>query len=182
MECSHKYDPKNNNLCFSAMKTHAHIAIALVLGILVFLIPRRGSAMNTTQNNLPRGIRNNNPGNLEASMQWLGMTGSDGRYAIFKDAQHGIRALLINLHTYMETYGLRTISGIINRWAPPSENNTAAYIASVAKQTSLNPEQTLNYKSHALALAKAIVYHENGQNPYSESTFREAYQLAGKYL
>ncbi|HFX8036006.1 TPA: hypothetical protein ACIF5E_004931, partial [Escherichia coli] len=42
-----------------------------------------------------RGIRNNNPGNLEYSKTnpWVGQTGDDGRFAKFETPEHGIRAL-----------------------------------------------------------------------------------------
>lgn len=83
-----------------------------------------------------RGIRNNNPGNLEYSKTnpWVGQTGDDGRFAKFETPEHGIRALGRNLLSY-QRQGIDTVNDIINRWAPPSDNkNTDAYIQAVCAQ------------------------------------------------
>lgn len=95
-----------------------------------------------------RGIRNNNPGNLEASQdfQCQGQTGNDERFATFTSPEHGIRALGVNLLSYQRR-GLNTISKIISRWAPP---------LNIASPSVLS------------ALSKAIIHHENGTIPFSE--------------
>ena len=82
---------------------------------------------------MTRGIRNNNPGNIENNPRnpWQGFTGDDGRYAIFDEAQNGIRALVKVLRSY-KRQGIDTVAEIITRWAPPSENDTATYIRTVA--------------------------------------------------
>ncbi|EMF8324617.1 bacteriophage protein [Serratia marcescens] len=71
-----------------------------------------------------RGLRNNNPGNIEASDKnpWEGQTGSDGRFAKFETPEHGIRALGKNLLSY-QRQGYDTVAEIVNRWAPPSDGN-----------------------------------------------------------
>lgn len=119
-----------------------------------------------------RGLRNNNPGNIEASNQnpWAGQSGSDGRFAKFETPEHGIRALGRNLISY-QNKGVDTVSEIINRWAPPSDNNdTAAYISSVCKQLGVKPDQQINAANPDTlkALCAAIINHENGSQPYSE--------------
>lgn len=119
-----------------------------------------------------RGIRNNNPGNLEASdvFQWQGQTGNDGRFATFSSPEHGIRALGKNLLAYHRR-GLDTISKIISRWAPPQDNNdTSSYINKVSQALGVTPDTPLNVASpHVLsALSKAIIHHENGVIPFSE--------------
>lgn len=119
----------------------------------------------------PRGVRNNNPGNLEASSSnpWVGQTGSDGRFAKFETPEHGIRALGRNLLSY-QRQGIDTVSDIINRWAPPSDNNdTAAYIKSVCAQLGVKADQPLDASNPDTlqALCAAIIKHENGSQPYS---------------
>ncbi|HHT1110002.1 TPA: hypothetical protein ACTYBL_001837 [Klebsiella aerogenes] len=119
----------------------------------------------------PRGVRNNNPGNLEASSSnpWVGQTGSDGRFAKFETPEHGIRALGRNLLSY-QRQGIDTVSDIINRWAPPSDNNdTAAYIKSVCAQLGVKADQPLDTSNPDTlqALCAAIIKHENGSQPYS---------------
>ncbi len=119
----------------------------------------------------PRGIRNNNPGNLEASSSnpWVGQTGSDGRFAKFETPEHGIRALGRNLISY-QRQGIDTVGEIINRWAPPSDNNdTAAYIKAVCAQLGVTANQPLDASNPDTlqALCAAIIKHENGTQPYS---------------
>lgn len=118
-----------------------------------------------------RGVRNNNPGNLEASSSnpWVGQTGSDGRFAKFETPEHGIRALGRNLISY-QRQGIDTVSDIINRWAPPSDNNdTTAYIKAVCAQLGVTADQPLDASNPDTlqALCAAIIKHENGSQPYS---------------
>ncbi|WP_442876627.1 hypothetical protein [Enterobacter cloacae complex sp. RIVM_C039474] len=119
-----------------------------------------------------RGIRNNNPGNLEFSKTnpWVGQTGDDGRFAKFETPEHGIRALGRNLLSY-QRQGIDTVSDIINRWAPPSDNNnTDAYIKAVCAQLGVTPDQPLDASNPDTlkALCASIIQHENGSQPYSD--------------
>ncbi len=119
-----------------------------------------------------RGIRNNNPGNLEYSKTnpWIGQTGDDGRFAKFETPEHGIRALGRNLLSY-QRQGIDTVSDIINRWAPPSDNkNTDAYIQAVCAQLGVTADQQLDASNPDTlkALCAAIIQHENGSQPYSD--------------
>ncbi|KTJ26611.1 hypothetical protein ASU86_06580 [Enterobacter hormaechei subsp. steigerwaltii] len=119
-----------------------------------------------------RGIRNNNPGNLEYSKTnpWVGQTGDDGRFAKFETPEHGIRALGRNLLSY-QRQGIDTVSDIINRWAPPSDNNnTDAYIQAVCAQLGVTADQQLDASNPDTlkALCAAIIKHENGSQPYSD--------------
>lgn len=119
-----------------------------------------------------RGIRNNNPGNLEYSKSnpWSGQTGDDGRFAKFETPEHGIRALGRNLISY-QRQGIDTVNDIINRWAPPEDNNnTSAYIEAVCAQLGVTPDQTLDASNPDTlkALCAAIIHHENGNQPYSD--------------
>lgn len=129
----------------------------------------------------PRGVRNNNPGNIEAgSANWQGQTGSDGRFATFDTPEQGIRALARNLLTYQERHGLDTVHGIVNRWAPPGENNTTSYVAAVARAVGVGPADRLNLRDPQTLqrLAGAIIRHENGQNPYPDAVLRAGVDMA----
>lgn len=129
--------------------------------------------------NTPRGIENNNPGNIRKSgAKWQGkIEGADAEFETFNAPEYGIRALIKNLRGY-KFHG-PTITKIINRWAPPGENNTAAYIDSVAKQTGLDKAAPLDLfdKGTCLALAIAITTHENGQQPYGSDVLERAWDL-----
>ncbi len=119
----------------------------------------------------PRGIRNNNPGNIEhiASNKWKGAIGDDGRFVRFEEPFYGIRALAKILVNYQKRYGLKTIASIVARWAPPVENDTNSYVVSVGKRTGFDTDQPLDLSDSSVLvkLVDAIIYHENGQQPYS---------------
>ena len=81
-----------------------------------------------------RNWRNNNPGNIEYGKfaKNNGAIGSDGRFAVFPSYEAG-RAAKESLIFESAGYRDKTISGVISRYAPPSENNTTAYAAAVAR-------------------------------------------------
>lgn len=121
----------------------------------------------------PRGIRNNNPGNIvKGATSWEGKVESpDTRYEAFATPEHGIRALASNLISYNDRHGINTVEGIISRWAPASENATAAYISAVAKDLKVKPGDKIDVKNPAVlrSLTLAIIKHENGGDPYSDA-------------
>lgn len=117
----------------------------------------------------PRGIRNNNPGNLRSS-EFKGTVGvDDGGYGKFDTPESGLRAMAKNLLAQQEKHGLNTVEGIVTKYAPPSENNTAAYISTVAKAIGVGPADKLNLKDPATMqkLMTAMIQQENGVQPYS---------------
>ena len=120
----------------------------------------------------PRGIRNNNPGNIDRNEKWQGMTENqtDSRFISFESPEWGIRAITQVLRNYEKKYGLNTVEGIINRWAPPVENDTGSYINNVAQSIGTSPKAKLDLSDRdvLLPLIKAIIQHENGQQPYSD--------------
>ena len=135
----------------------------------------------------PRGIRNNNPGNIVAGDKWLGRTGTDGKYVKFKSSVYGIRAIGKVINTYEKRYKINTVKGIITRWAPPSENNTQRYIKFVCSETGLKPTEKLNIfdakgklknERTLKSLISAIVKMENGSTySYSDQTYAQAFKL-----
>jgi hypothetical protein len=103
----------------------------------------------------PRGIRNNNPGNIDRNTtKWQGMAddqSSDPRFVVFKTPQAGIRALAKILLTYQNHDGLKTVRGIIGRWAPAVENNTSAYVAAVAAGPARRHQRRRHGRRHGAA-------------------------------
>lgn len=129
-----------------------------------------------------RGIRNNNPGNLEYSKTnpWVGQTGDDGRFAKFETPEHGIRALGRNLMSY-QRQGIDTVSEIINRWAPPTDkNDTMSYIKAVCEQLGVSADEPLDASNPDTlkALCAAIIHHENGSQPYSDQQLTDGVSAA----
>ncbi|URY99528.1 peptidoglycan lytic exotransglycosylase [Escherichia phage HC13] len=111
-----------------------------------------------------RGVRNANPGNLRKSKdQWEGAIGDDGAFVIFDSPESGVRALAKNLQSYGRQ-GYDSIEKIINRWAPPSENDTQSYINSVVAATGIPATQSIDLTNPDVlaALSEAIGYHETG--------------------
>jgi hypothetical protein len=132
----------------------------------------------------PRGIRNNNPGNVRENdrvdYDWLGeaVIDNDDEFEVFKDARYGIRAIARIVTTYQNKYGINTVRGVINRWAPPNENKTDSYVRHVASVLKVNPDEVINLQHYLLPLIEAIIIHENGYNPYSMELISEGIQLA----
>jgi translation elongation factor EF-1beta len=113
---------------------------------------------------LPIGLRNNNPGNLRPGLlPWVGQTGTNGGFCKFKDLSFGLRALAVDLSNKITSDGLDTITDIISKYAPPSENNTAAYINAVSDSTGWDANEEIDFNSGNLAnLMQAVIEHENG--------------------
>jgi hypothetical protein len=118
---------------------------------------------------ISRGLRNNNPGNIRKSKdRWKGLRASqtDSQFFQFESMAYGYRALMTILRNYQRKYGLRTVSDVIRRWAPPSENNTNAYICTVCRELQIpvtyEVELDLEDKRTLTALASAISKVENG--------------------
>jgi hypothetical protein len=130
---------------------------------------------------IPRGIRNNNPGNLRHGGSWQGMAPAqtDPDFIQFVSPEYGIRAMAGVLLTYSRKYNLNTVAKIINRWAPPSENDTQTYITSVCTWCSVGPGEVINIYTLMPKLIKAIIQHENGQQPYSDAQINQGIALIG---
>lgn len=101
--------------------------------------------------NLPRGVRNNNPGNIRmnAANDWEGKIpinqNTDGEYEQFTEYVYGVRAMIILLQTYKDKYDLITIRDIISRWAPPPKNPTVEYINFISDFTGYGPDIGYNF-------------------------------------
>ena len=131
----------------------------------------------------PRGIRNNNPGNIRHGANWHGLN-PDGRkidpaFCVFTDSIYGIRALAKVLVNYKKIHGLNTVRQIISRYAPPNENQTA-YIQSVAKQLGVYPDTIIDIEERGVltVFIKAVIRMENGIQPYSDETIQQGIELA----
>jgi hypothetical protein len=120
----------------------------------------------------PRGIRNNNPLNIRKSKdKWKGLRAQqqDASFCQFETMEWGWRAAFWLLtRTYYHTYRLFTIRTIVQKWAPPHENNTASYIANVSKLTGIGADEPIGIPSDQPArwmmLGAAMAIQENGTN------------------
>lgn len=119
---------------------------------------------------MTRGFKNNNPGNIRLNpyIQWEGqIDGEDQSFVKFKSMAFGIRALMKLLINYHKR-GYNTISKIINRYAPPYENNTSNYIEIISRKMGISKDSILDLEKVVvlLKLTKAIISVEIGD--YSE--------------
>jgi hypothetical protein len=119
-----------------------------------------------------RGLRNNNPGNIvQSGIEWRGkvVPSTDPRFETFDTPHNGIRAAAKLLLSYQDKHGLRTVRGIINRWAPPAENDTGAYINIVAGELGVHADDQIDLHRFTtlVPLVSAIIRHENGEQPYA---------------
>lgn len=133
---------------------------------------------------LPRGVRNNNPGNVEHNSRnkWLGLAdpASDGRYCRFTHPQYGIRAMLWLLLTYQTKHRLKTIKQIIERYAPRQDKNaTDEYIEYVAKRAGIKASEPISLRDFkvAVAVVTAMIDFENGIQPYPAELIETAVGL-----
>jgi hypothetical protein len=136
----------------------------------------------------PRGVRNNNPGNIERTgVPWIGedrtpaARASEHRFCVFKSPEYGFRALVRVLLTYQRKYRLRTVAQMIDRWAPPVENNTGSYVREVARALGVKPGDRIDVTNYdtAFDMAKAIARHENGGHFWPDSVIAQGVVLAG---
>lgn len=142
--------------------------------------------IDSENGSLPLGLRINNPGNIRPSSRykWKGEVGvyesKKGPFVRFDNYESGIRALARDLMTKQRKHGLRTIRGIISRYAPPSENDTEAYISSVVRQTKFGADEKLDVEKPATAvrMIKAIIRHEQGRQPFSTETILQGVNAA----
>lgn len=119
---------------------------------------------------LPRGIRNNNPGNIRnnPNNKWQGLVGRDGEainsMCKFDTPESGIRALARIIGNDL-LFG-KTLRATISEWAPSSENDTGAYVRAVSSQTGLPADLVFNkayIMAHLPDVINAIIDHENGR-------------------
>ena len=84
----------------------------------------------------PRGLRNNNPGNIRINddlFQGEVRPSRDKSFKQFETMAYGYRAIFKILRNYLCIYKLDTIRKMVGRWAPPGDNNhTEAYIKAVS--------------------------------------------------
>jgi len=123
-----------------------------------------------------KGERNNNPFNLEHGIAWQGLRAlqTDLPYLQFLTPEWGIRAGVKDIHNQPRLHGLNTVTKIIVKFAPPSENDTVAYINHVSDAVGVHPDDILNLDDNEtlFRFCKAVIIHENGRCIYDDSVIQ----------
>ena len=129
----------------------------------------------------PLGIRNNNPLNIRRSKTlWKGESPLPAPplgecFCKFESVEWGLRAAFCLLRTYANKYRLCCVRDIINRWAPPTENDTTSYIRHVCQLTGFGGNQRLTEKDWT-RLVKAMARMECGVD-IDDETIAKAFLL-----
>lgn len=117
----------------------------------------------------PRGLRNNNPLNIEKTKggnQWQGeiVPSKDSRFAQFTSIAYGYRAAFKLLNNYQRNYGIDTIRKMISRWAPSNENHTEAYVKAVSDRSGVPADGRITTTNHdvMVPVVAAMSFVENG--------------------
>lgn len=127
---------------------------------------------------MTRGLRNNNPLNIRHSAdRWQGarINQTDKAFVQFTSMAYGYRAVWKILDTYCLTFKRErkayNVRNIIGRWAPPTENDTDAYVRNVVKLSGLGGNENMPRPKHywnfeevekLVRLIRAMACVENG--------------------
>lgn len=123
---------------------------------------------------LPKGITNNNPGNIK-NKGWQGQIGSDTQgHAIFSHYEYGLRAIAMTLKNYQKKHGLKTLRAMMKRYC---EGNQLAYAKYISTRLGIGIDEEFDVMAVMPEMLKAIVTFENGMQPYPD----HVYALAGVY-
>lgn len=127
----------------------------------------------------PRGIRNNNPGNLRrTSIAWKGkiplnQQKDHGGYEQFYRYVDGVRAMILDITNDIDEDGLNTIRSLIYEYAPPSDNNpTDSYVQYVSRRSGIGEYETLDVtdRNQMRDLVQSMALFENYQDGLIETT------------
>lgn len=140
----------------------------------------------------PRGIRNNNPGNIRKTTdRWQGLADAqpDDEFFSFKSPAWGIRAMARILLRYQDHYELATLEEIIRRWTPPVGHgpkgpytqDTDGAIRNIESFSGIGRFDVLNLHDYRdlEPLVRGIIYQENSKQPYPQSVIDRGLELAG---
>ena len=108
----------------------------------------------------PLSVRNNNPGNLRMAGQKGAVEGEAG-FAKFETKEAGLRALRKQIVLDTQTRG-KTLREFITKYAPPSENDTDAYISFISNKIGIPPDGKIPM-GKVNAVMEAIIEMEGGQ-------------------
>ena len=118
-------------------------------------------------------IGKNNPFNIRFSRnnQWIGQIGQTNGFVDFSDRIYGVRAAALLVLRSYRSKGILTISEIINRYAPTTENNTAKYVEYVCNQLGVFPFDIPKDKDEYYKLLAAMSRYEGNPISYAVIEF-----------
>jgi hypothetical protein len=175
-----------------------YMIIALLVVVLLIVVVASAQGSNNAIDDrakdcrLPRGLRNNNPGNIRYSSanDWRGKIPYDRNtdyncttnqvvkaFEQFSEYKYGVRAMIVLVKNYIER-GNDTIRKVVTKYAPSSGNNTSGYIDFVADETGIGADETLIANKETLEkIVKAMARKENGSNAINDRQFNQAWNI-----
>lgn len=169
----------------------------------VFNVEQEYPHLKSLPKGIPRGYRNNNPGNIkDFGIGWQGLiTKKDAlpfqeyeftlktgdRMCVFKNPESGIRAIVMDLLYKQRNYrDCKSIRGIMERYAPAGKENPhqEQYIWHIANKVGVSDKAVVSVKDYKTVLnfVTAIIEFENGTNidvPYSKNIIDKGISDAG---
>lgn len=117
---------------------------------------------------IPRGFRNNNPGNIRINrdlFQGEIRPSQDKSFKQFETMAYGYRSVFRILSNYRKNYGLDTIRKMIGRWAPENENDTDAYVKAVSDYAGIPADDPINIndREQMIRIVAGMSKVENGR-------------------
>lgn len=170
-----------------AQLTPTHIALGFLAGgLIALLFTKRGKQVIVqTQNfimaKMTRGVRNNNPGNIRINPnnKWLGKVtpSRDKAFETFSEYRYGVRAMIKLIQSDIRS-GKNTITKLVKEYAPPNENDTNAYVNSVASKSGFTAHQPLIANKETIRkIVTAMSHHENGFEAINDKQFEDGYAI-----
>lgn len=128
----------------------------------------------------------NNPLDIRyrAADKWIGlddaMPSSPDGFCNFISVPYGIRAAARQLVVNQDRHDCVTMRDQITRWAPPSENDTASYIARIKEWAGIDPDAVLDVHTYEATkpLLTAMIRQE-GVQKCTSAQVDEGLKLAG---
>ena len=177
-------------------KKYTIIALLVVVLLIVAVASVRGNnkAINTKAKDcrLPRGLRNNNPGNIRYSSanDWRGKvpysqnsdynctSGKEEKaFEQFSEYKYGVRAMVVLIKNYI-IRGNDSIRSLVSKYAPSTENDTLGYIDFVSEKTGIGVDEKLSTTKRTIKkIVLAMAQKESGSNAISSSQFEQAWKM-----
>lgn len=130
-------------------------------------------------------IQSNNPFALiqKKPDNWQGLKGTTPNgFLIFDTPLNGTRAGFISfINSYLKR-GFNTIEKIFPRYAPATDprNNPEQYISNVVRMTKIPRNLPITTAEQIIAIGKAIIKIESGENWIDNATLVSGYQFAAQ--
>ena len=129
---------------------------------------------------IPRGIRNNNPGNLVISrIPWKGKVpvkqNTDGVFEQFITMEDGIRAMMMDIRNDIIKDGLNTVRKLLTEY---TKTDLESYIKTVCRITGLKEDDTITAGQDTICgLIAAMSFVENGGYYITEQQINKAWEM-----